>query len=76
MIRKIATAAVYADDQRKAVEFWTKQAGFKVHREKAMGHQASWIEVGPSARGVVSRHLSKVDDAGLGRAKALDGVRV
>jgi lactoylglutathione lyase len=47
MIRKIATAAVYADDQRKAVEFWTKQAGFKVHREKAMGHQASWIEVGP-----------------------------
>ena len=47
MIRKIATAAVYVDDQRKAVEFWTKQVGFKVHREKAMGHQASWIEVGP-----------------------------
>jgi lactoylglutathione lyase len=47
MIRKIATAAVYVDDQRKTVEFWTKQVGFKVHREKPMGPQASWIEVGP-----------------------------
>jgi hypothetical protein len=37
MIRKIATAAGYVDDQRKAVEFWTKQVGFKVHREKPMG---------------------------------------
>lgn len=45
MIKKIATAAV--DDQQKAVEFWTKQVGFEVHREKAMGPQASWIEVGP-----------------------------
>lgn len=48
MIRSIATAAVYVGDQRKAVEFWTKQVGFEVHREKPMGPQASWIEVGPS----------------------------
>jgi lactoylglutathione lyase len=48
MIRKIATAAVYVDDQRKAVEFWIKQVGFKVHREHPMGPQASWIEVGPA----------------------------
>jgi lactoylglutathione lyase len=48
VIRKIATAAVYVEDQRKAVEFWTKQVGFIVHREKAMGPQASWIEVGPT----------------------------
>ena len=47
MIKKIATAAVYVDDQRKAVEFWTQQVGFEVHREKPMGPQASWIEVGP-----------------------------
>jgi lactoylglutathione lyase len=47
MIRKIATAAVYVDDQQKAVEFWIKQVGFEVHREKPMGPQASWIEVGP-----------------------------
>jgi lactoylglutathione lyase len=47
LIRKIATAAVYVEDQRKAVEFWTKQVGFKVHRQKMMGPQARWIEVGP-----------------------------
>jgi hypothetical protein len=47
VIRKIATAAVYVEDQRNAIEFWTKQLGFNVHREKATGPQASWIEVGP-----------------------------
>jgi hypothetical protein len=34
-------------DDQKAVEFWTKQVGFTVHREKSMGPQACWIEVGP-----------------------------
>jgi lactoylglutathione lyase len=47
MIKKIATAAVYADDPQKAVEFWTKQVGFEVHAQKPMGPQASWVEVGP-----------------------------
>jgi lactoylglutathione lyase len=47
MIKKLATAAVYVDDQRKALEFWTKRVGFEVHRERPMGPQASWIEVGP-----------------------------
>jgi lactoylglutathione lyase len=50
MIRKIATAAVYVDDQHKAVEFWTKQIGFEVHRQQPMGPQGSWIEVGPRQR--------------------------
>ena len=44
MIRKIATTAVYVEDQWKAVEFWTKQVGFEVHREEGDGN---WIEVGP-----------------------------
>ena len=47
VIRKIAIAAVYVEDQRSAVEFWTKQVGFTLHREKAMDLQASWIEMGP-----------------------------
>jgi lactoylglutathione lyase len=47
VIRKIATAAVYVEDQRTAVEFWTKRVGFAIHRTKAMGPQGSWIEVGP-----------------------------
>jgi lactoylglutathione lyase len=37
MIRKIATAAVYVDDQEKALDFWTKQVGFKVRLEKPLG---------------------------------------
>ena len=47
MITNIATAAVYIDDQNKAVEFWTKKVGFVVHREKRMSAEAAWIEVGP-----------------------------
>jgi lactoylglutathione lyase len=47
MIKKLATAALYVEDQEKAVEFWTKRAGFEVHREEAMGKAARWIEVGP-----------------------------
>jgi lactoylglutathione lyase len=47
MIRKIATAAVYVEDQQRAVQFWTKQVGFEVRRERPMGPDARWIEVGP-----------------------------
>jgi lactoylglutathione lyase len=47
MIRKIATAAVYIEDQQSAVQFWTKQVGFEVRRERPMGPDARWIEVGP-----------------------------
>ncbi len=48
MIRKIATAAVYVDDQAKAADFWTRQVGFEVRQERSMGPGASWIEVAPS----------------------------
>jgi len=48
MIDKIATAAVYVDDQDKALDFWTKKVGFIVHREQAMGPLARWIELGPN----------------------------
>ncbi len=48
MIQTIATAAVYVEDQQKALAFWTQQVGFEVHREKPMGPDASWIEVGPA----------------------------
>ena len=48
MIQKIATAAVHVDDQQKSVAFWTEQVGFDVHREKSMGPDVRWIEIGPS----------------------------
>ena len=51
MIEKIATAAVYVENQRQAVEFWTKQVGFTVHRENRMTPDTGWIEVGPEGAG-------------------------
>ena len=47
MIARIATAAVYVEDQEKAVDFWTSQVGFEVRVEKEMGPSAKWIELGP-----------------------------
>jgi predicted enzyme related to lactoylglutathione lyase len=48
MIQKIATAAVYVEDQQQALSFWTEQVGFEVRREMPMGPDARWIEVGPA----------------------------
>lgn len=36
MITKIATVAVYVDDQQKAKTFWTEKAGFELIRETPM----------------------------------------
>ena len=47
MITHLATAAVYTDDQPKALQFWTERVGFEVHRRHTMTPEASWIEVGP-----------------------------
>ncbi|MDX8360917.1 MULTISPECIES: VOC family protein [Bacillaceae] len=47
MINKIATVAVYVDDQQKAKHFWTEQVGFEVVAEFPMGPNANWLEVAP-----------------------------
>ncbi len=47
MIAKIATAAVYVEDQQAALRFWTEAVGFSVHRSQSMGPEAEWLEVGP-----------------------------
>ncbi|RFU69490.1 VOC family protein [Bacillus sp. V59.32b] len=47
MITKIATAAVYVEDQQKAKAFWTEKVGFDVFVEKQMGPGSFWLEVGP-----------------------------
>ncbi|MBD2870821.1 VOC family protein [Paenibacillus arenilitoris] len=47
MIKKIATTAVYNEDQQKAKAFWTEKAGFKLVRETPMGPGGAWIEVAP-----------------------------
>ncbi len=47
MIGKIATAAVYVDDQDKSIVFWVEKAGFEIPNEQSMGPNARWVEVGP-----------------------------
>ena len=44
---KIATVAIYVEDQNKALKFWTEQVGFVMHRSQPMGDGTTWIEVGP-----------------------------
>ncbi|MEF3302417.1 VOC family protein [Paenibacillus sp. GYB003] len=47
MIGKIATVAVYVEDQQKAKTFWTEKVGFELVRETPMGPNAFWLEVAP-----------------------------
>jgi lactoylglutathione lyase len=47
MITKIATVAVYVEDQQKAKAFWTNKVGFEVTAERQMGPNAFWLEVAP-----------------------------
>ncbi|WP_232696459.1 VOC family protein [Brevibacillus daliensis] len=47
MIKKMATVAVYVEDQQKAKEFWTAKVGFEIKRETQMGPNAFWLEVAP-----------------------------
>ncbi|RUQ27857.1 VOC family protein [Peribacillus cavernae] len=47
MITKIATVAVYVEDQQKAKEFWTNKVGFEIKAEHQMTPNANWLEVGP-----------------------------
>ncbi|MBP1967596.1 VOC family protein [Paenibacillus aceris] len=47
MIQKIATVAIYVEDQHKAKTFWTEKVGFEVVRETPMGPNAFWLEVAP-----------------------------
>ena len=47
MVQQIATAAVYVDDQERALEFWRDRIGFEVRRRESMGTAGDWLEVAP-----------------------------
>lgn len=47
MIRRIATVAVYVEDQQKAKQFWTEKVGLDVVTEHPMGPNVFWLEVAP-----------------------------
>jgi predicted enzyme related to lactoylglutathione lyase len=47
MISKIATIAVYVDDQVAAEKFWIEKVGFVQKEKKQMVPDSYWIEVAP-----------------------------
>ena len=47
MIRQIATATVYVEDQQKALDFWTETMGFEKRNQRDMGNGFAWLEVSP-----------------------------
>ena len=48
MISKVATMALYVEDQNAAVDFWTKKVGFEVRITRSLGDSlGSWIELAP-----------------------------
>ena len=45
---KIATAAVYVDDQDKSIVFWVEKGLFEIPNRTVDGSEcAGWVEVGP-----------------------------
>ncbi|MXQ52276.1 VOC family protein [Shimazuella alba] len=47
MIEKIATVAVYVENQEAAEDFWVNQVGFVTKEKRQMGPNAYWLEVAP-----------------------------
>jgi lactoylglutathione lyase len=45
MTVKIATVAVYVEDQRDALRFWTEKVGLSVIRSHPIGLDLSWVEL-------------------------------
>ena len=64
MIRRIATAAIYVDDQEKAIRFWGERVGFEKRRDLPMGPKARWVEMALSGADscVVIYPKSMMDD--------------
>ena len=51
MIQRVATVAVYVEDQEQALDFWREQMGFEIRRREPMGSAGSWLEVAPPGAG-------------------------
>lgn len=51
MIEKLATVALYVDDQDAAERFWTERVGFEVRAKRSLGTIGHWIELAPSNAG-------------------------
>ena len=51
MIQRIATVAVYVEDQARALEFWPDREGFEVRRRESMGSSGDSLELAPESAG-------------------------
>ncbi len=47
MINHIKTVAIYVEDQKRSLDFYTRKLSFEVYRNFPMGKEANWIEVAP-----------------------------
>ena len=47
MVQRIATVAVYVEDQTEALIFWRGRMGFEVMVQQATGVAGDWLEVAP-----------------------------
>ena len=47
MINYIKTVAIYVEDQKRSLDFYTMKLGFDVYRNFPMGKEANWIEIAP-----------------------------
>jgi lactoylglutathione lyase len=47
----IATVAVYVENQKEALKFWTEKVGLAVLRSHPIGLNLSWVELGDSGPG-------------------------
>ena len=47
MVQRIATVAVYVEEQNEALKFWRDRMGFEVKDQQSMGSAGDWLEAAP-----------------------------
>ena len=51
MTLQIATVAIYVENQKEALKFWTEQVGLSVLRSHPIGLDLSWVELAADGPG-------------------------
>lgn len=51
MTLQIATVAIYVENQKEALKFWTEQVGLSVLRSHPIGLDLSWVELSADGPG-------------------------
>ena len=51
MSLKIATVAIYVEDQKQALKFWTEKVGLSVLRSHPVGLELEWVELSDETPG-------------------------